>query len=627
MIVIAYWFGLGGPFIFDDIPNIVENKVFIEEKGVLEAAFSTKTGPLHRPVSMASLWLNHAIGGVDPWGYKLANLFIHILATLGVIAFVEQILRGMANRYTRMAWLDSSTQMHIAILSGLLWGLHPINLSSVLYVVQRMTSLSGMFALFGLALYCRGRNRIINGQAGWNSVLIACLLMFPLSVLSKENNLVWPIWIASVEWLVFGFAAPILWQRKLLKYATVATFVALLLVVLWVCVDNEWLQGWYKYRDFTLTERLLTQARVLWYYLYWILLPQLSSYGLYHDDIFVSTSLVNPWTTIVAITAWAFAASAIFFVRRRYPWITLFAIFFLVGHLLESTIVPLEMVHEHRNYIPSLSLMVIVAAIVVRLRQHEKFKTKAVLFCFLIVGVLFCITAIRAYQWASLPRLTWAHVQAHPNSPRSNYEAGVWYYDAYLNEKNKIKKAEYITYAQKYFERVSQVDTKEIGGLVGLLWIDSARGLGVMHVNNNYQELVNRLATGAVGEAKGGQLIGWYMCYKRGECKVELNLMRGILHSVLDNPGALSKVKGRLAHLFGLYLLEQKQKGAASYFELAISLEPSEGEYWIALIHTLINDGDSKKALQVYEKFASEQRDVFVAFNGKLESYRKSLRR
>lgn len=626
LIVAAYWQGLSGPFIFDDFPNIVNNQVFLEGKGIWDGAFSTNTGPLSRPVPMASLWLNYQFSGVDPWAYKLTNIIIHCLCVLAVIFFVQQLLRAYVYRQGAFTWLCTSAQWRIAILTGVLWGLHPINLSPVLYVVQRMTSLSGLFALAGLALYCCGRNRIIAGElSGWWSIVIACAFVFPLAILSKENNLIWPLWVIAIEWLLFRFSAPLVWQQKLFKYTVAIACVCFSLLSVWLVFNQQWIVAGYTYRDFTLTERFLTQSRVLWHYIYWIMVPQLNNFGLYHDDLPLSLSIWQPWTTVVAISGWVALIAAIVIVRKRFPWFSLAMVFFLIGHLLESSIFPLEMVHEHRNYIPSLTFIALIAIALVRLIGNQHYKVAGIILTLLVIGVLFFITATRVHQWSNLPRLTWANLQSHPLSVRANYEAGVWYYDAYLSTDDVDKRKEYAEYAQKYFQLASQYDQYEISGLVGLLWLESKTDTGITVASDTYKELIMRIHTHPIGEAKGAQLISWYQCYMGGECKIEMELMRTILSTLTDNERVAPRVKGRVSHLFGLAMLYQKNRESPVYIEKAISFDPHEGEYWVALIQAYIESGNNVKASLAYDRFSDEHPEVFARFQVKLHPYRAML--
>ena len=131
--------------------------------------------------------------------------------------------------------------------------------------------------------------------------------------------------------------------------------------VVTVLVNPELFLGGYEGRDFDLLQRLLTQARVLFLYLGLLLIPDIRRFGLYHDDLVTSTGLFDPSSTFLAVVAWAVIVVFILWgARRRAPWAFASA-WFLVGHGMESTIVPLEQMHEHRNYVPSVGIWIAAA--------------------------------------------------------------------------------------------------------------------------------------------------------------------------------------------------------------------------------------------------------------------------
>ena len=127
----------------------------------------------------------------------------------------------------------------------------------------------------------------------------------------------------------------------------------------------EAISAGYAGREFSLEERLLTQGRLLWRYLAWILLPNITDMGFQHDDIPISTGLFQPLTTLLSLIAWVVLLALSFVLRRRYPLLLLYVLFFLVGHSMESTILPLEMVYEHRNYLPSMPVCLLLASILI----------------------------------------------------------------------------------------------------------------------------------------------------------------------------------------------------------------------------------------------------------------------
>ena len=105
---------------------------------------------------------------------------------------------------------------------------------------------------------------------------------------------------------------------------------------------GKWLWAGYELRSFTLLERLLTEARVLWFYLGLIVLPRFEAFGLYHDDISLSTGLLMPWTTLPALLGLAGLVGIAWHVRNRAPLLAFGIAWFLIGHSLESTVLPLE---------------------------------------------------------------------------------------------------------------------------------------------------------------------------------------------------------------------------------------------------------------------------------------------
>src|SRR5690606_24880781 len=134
-------------------------------------------------------------------------------------------------------------------------------------------SLSGLFMVLGLGLYCVGRNRIIQGNSGWWFILLSVFIAFPLAVFSKENSLVWPVLVLLIECLVFGFQSPRPLEKKLFAYFSFLGALVLVGVILWLIFNVGWLERGYVHRDFDLYERVLTQPRVLWAYVYWIIVP------------------------------------------------------------------------------------------------------------------------------------------------------------------------------------------------------------------------------------------------------------------------------------------------------------------------------------------------------------------
>ncbi|MGH8313285.1 MAG: hypothetical protein ACRER9_08380, partial [Gammaproteobacteria bacterium] len=168
-VALAYTPGLSGGFMFDDITNIVMNPFLaLDHLGVhemLRAAFSVRSGPLYRPISMLSFALNLYFFGPHPFSFKLVNVVIHLANALLLLWLTRRLLINCRRRYG-FDW-SSGTLNWASLLIAAAWALHPLNLTAVLYIVQRMTSLAALCTLAAMLAYVYGRERSLAGKRGW----------------------------------------------------------------------------------------------------------------------------------------------------------------------------------------------------------------------------------------------------------------------------------------------------------------------------------------------------------------------------------------------------------------------------------------------------------------------------
>ena len=155
---LVYRPGLQGGFLFDDYPNIVDNKgvqpADTSLPSLVTAALSSPSSEIKRPLASLSFAANYLVTGIDPYGMKLTNLVIHLLNGLLVFLLASALLRSV----------PADQNPHAGIIAALIasaWMLLPINLTGVLYVVQRMESLANLFVLLGLLGYVTARCRML----------------------------------------------------------------------------------------------------------------------------------------------------------------------------------------------------------------------------------------------------------------------------------------------------------------------------------------------------------------------------------------------------------------------------------------------------------------------------------
>lgn len=426
LLFIVYANTINDEFHFDDTPNIVKAKnVHIKYPTLDELKKSTikhENGNLYRPVARISLALNWFFGGKDVTGYHLANIAVHILACFFLYLAIMVILRA-----PRAPNIPAEYAQFVALLAAVLWATNPIQTQAVTYIVQRMASMAAMFYVMGLYFYMRGRlsSRKVSAFAFYGATFLAYLL----AVGSKENAVMFPFALVLLEICFFADIKKIKDKRFILSTLFAVLGTAVLGVVLFaVFRDNPWqyftgLAGQYEDRPFTLGERILTQPRVIIFYLSQIFYPIADRLSLVHD-FWISSSLFNPWTTLPSILGvlGMLVFSTVYI--NRFKLLAFPLLFFFLNHAIESSIFPLEMVFEHRNYLPSMFLFLPVAAAfalgIEYFRSLGKKTTPAflVFFATLLVFLFGTGTYVRNMAWAEGKTLWKDAIQKAPRSAR-----------------------------------------------------------------------------------------------------------------------------------------------------------------------------------------------------------------
>jgi len=490
--VLAYSPGLQGPLFFDDVPNLLDNNlVKIEGRNFDDwrvAALSSDSGVLYRPVAMLSFALNYvAAGAFTPLSLKATNLAVHLGVGTLVYLLALALLQSPA---LRARYQQGGSRRLVAMLAASLWLLHPIHVSTVLYAVQRMAQLSALFTLLGLVVFSRYRLRWADTGAGFGEVLAAALwvaLLGALAILSKENGALLPWLIAVLEVTLFRGV----WAGRERQWSARAGWFALALPLLLLAalfiVSPESITGRYWAREFTLQERLLTEGRALWQYLSWLVFPNVLGMGFFHDDIAVSRSLFSPLTTALSLLGWLAVLAASLVWRRRYP-VTAFAVlFYLVGHSLESTVYPLELVFEHRNYLPSVGFAVLAAVgIAGAIARSRELRAEVAMSG--VVVILAALLVLRTQAWSDEMTLARFNVVNHPQSARANFFYANALFKRFeqaqaLGLDEEEQRALAVT-ARRYFERMHSIDPRDFAAPVMLYQLDTLYFPGLAQKND-----------------------------------------------------------------------------------------------------------------------------------------------
>ena len=592
--ILIYLPGLYGGFEFDDGANILDNPALkvdnLSRESILSVAVSGRSGPLGRSVSMLSFAANYYFTELEPFFFKLTNLFIHLIAGLGVYLFIRQLTLAL-NRGG-----EDKQVVLLAHLVGLttagLWLVHPLNVTSVLYIVQRMTSLAALFTFFALALYVLGRRKLIEGGHGKGLLLILLALgpLTGLATLSKENGALAPYLMLCVELAVFRFEC----REKRIRLFLYALFSAIVLIPVAMALVNyerliSYIASGYLQRDFSMTDRLLTQPQVLMFYLRLLLMPNAGQMGIYHDDFPISSSLTQSPGVFISAGAILLLIIAGLLAIRKAPALAIGILWFFVGHSLESTFLALEMVHEHRNYLPIVG-PIFVASYYFWRSDFTALPTRAKGgIAILVVAVFSVVTYIRSVEWSNLVDHAAIEVHNHPHSTRANYQMGRMYFMLYLNDDKNMGM---VKLADKYFARAAALERVSILPITAM--IQTAYKSGIEPAPDLVGVAAKRLQYGRSWEPNMVALANLVSCQVEQYCRIADTDMTALILAAIANPDASRGTKGAAHSLLGGYYANRmgNLELAAPHIKAAVDSEPDRIDFRLELarLYVAIDD-------------------------------------
>jgi len=418
----ALWPGLYGNFYLDDFPNLSP----LENAGsggspLLSYLLNPAVSGLGRPVAYLTFLLQKDAWPNDPFAFKVVNLAIHVAN-----AFAVFLIALLSTRLFLGPHSGSQRSIYLAFGCALVWLILPIHSSSVFYVVQRMTLLSATFSLIGIAGYLWIRHRFpvwTLRQYLWAGAFV---LFGFAGVLAKENSI-------QTGLLIWAFELTILAR---LSWRPSKAFVWLLLIgpflllILYLFTVNDVLSG-YAHREFTLKERLLTQAVIFWEYFSKVTFPTPERLHLFNDGGQVYAGLFSSLKVAFSVFSLLVLSLASVIWRKRYPWLAFAFLFFCFGHILESTFIPLELNFEHRNYLPSVGLVIgIVCFIFLNLRPFVWGWKKRMLFVAALSAWAVLISGVamlEARTWGSSKSFALSSLLDRQGSYRARQEAAAFF--------------------------------------------------------------------------------------------------------------------------------------------------------------------------------------------------------
>ncbi|MBU0730574.1 MAG: tetratricopeptide repeat protein [Proteobacteria bacterium] len=404
------------PFYFDDLPNITENtSIRINNLGVQEITEAIGNSPCkNRPVANLSFALNYFFHQYNLPGYHFINIIIHILTAFFFFLFLQITLNQVPMK------IPSGTNI-IALLATLLWLAHPVQTQTVTYVVQRMTGLAALFYI--LSCYCYAQARMEQNKAAGTHPkwFLAAIFSGLLSLGSKEISITLPFFIFLYEFYFFQDLKGS-WLKKQIPFIAGICLLLFLLVFFFAGGNPlQSIQNSFAYRDFNLTERLLTEFRVVIFYISLLLYPNPSRLTLEHDFA-LSSSLLSPPTTILAIVAVLLLLIFAFMISKKNRLLGFSLLWFFGNLALESSVIGIEIIFEHRLYLPSMFFIVIFTVLLFRTIQSSKIVLSVTIFI-LIVSCFW--TFQRNAAWSEPVRFYNDMIQKNPNKARPHFNLGL----------------------------------------------------------------------------------------------------------------------------------------------------------------------------------------------------------
>lgn len=415
----AYAPALGGAFVLDDLSNLNGLSQVEDRLSALVFVFSGEAGPLGRPLALATFLPQAAAWGENAEPFLRVNVLIHLLN--------GSILAWVLYRLCIVSRVEEGKAYFVTVAAAAIWLLMPLLASSSLMVIQRMTTLSATFALLGLAGYLQARQSIEH-QPARSLILMSISLVVGtvLAALAKESGALLPTLVLAMEATVLSKPGNVsAKQWRVWKSVFLILPASMIIVFLIWCVPYS--HELVLKRDFTAWERLLTESRILWQYLFYAFVPRPGKFGPFHDGYEVARTILDP-LTVLAFFGWVITLVLAVVWRRRFPLFAFAVLWFLGGHLLESTVVPLELYFEHRNYLPIVGP---IFSLCVFAGQLSALKGKAV---YAGMGIYVLMNALLLFSLTSLwgnPAIAAGYWQAQfPKSVRAGTTAAAYHLES-----------------------------------------------------------------------------------------------------------------------------------------------------------------------------------------------------
>lgn len=550
-IAYAYSNSLDVPWHFDDKTNILDNSWIqistLSWKEISGAMYGQLSGVLRQSAYLGfalNYYFAHLFTGdgfnTAPW--HVVNIILHILTSYLVFLLTFDLLKR-----ARPNW-NYTSHFGVSIVTALFFAVSPIQTQTVTYIVQRLAGSAAFWYLLTLYLYIKHRTlqkkyipylgnfllliwvmflwyaawfawrdyKLPSGIQGplicmaitlavcipiiWivakkgylgrrdgDHWLILAIITSFFALTTKENTITIPFFCWFYDYLFISGNDATFKKRSLAGWITVGIFGIMISPILINRIPQMYIE-----RDFNVWERVLTQFRVVWSYVFKAIYPNPSRLNL-DIEVVTSTSPVNPPSTLIAIIAW-FAVVILSFKNLSRDKLIPFCVLWFFGQLVvESSVLGLEMAYEHRIYLPSWGFFLLVALgihWIISIVSANMTLVKPTIMKWGTIGLLTVILCSISIAWTHDRNAVWADeialwrdiVAKSPGKPRPKVNLGyllVIDTEKLMNESQSAKtQAEFQKYeaqkmlnlseAEKLYHDALEIDPKSVYAMVNM---------------------------------------------------------------------------------------------------------------------------------------------------------------
>ncbi|UFS71053.1 tetratricopeptide repeat protein [Geomonas sp. RF6] len=434
------------PFLFDDDTSIVENPAVHGLQNFLSGGYAAVP---NRVVGYLSLALNYEIGGTNVFGYHLLNIAIHVVNALLVYALLRLTFRTPLFRRGCDDTEAGPSANYLPFLVALLFVAHPAQTQAVTYIVQRLTSLATLFFLLSMYLHVRWRLAELSGRGflsvGVLGTFLLSLVSAALAMKTKEIAFTLPFAVVLYELAFFGVPKRAVIPKLIPMILTAAIIPATMLNLTKPAAQilSDVHSATAVQTTLSRWDYLCTEFSVIVTYLRLLLLPVNQnldydypvSHTLFELRTLLSAAIL---VALVALGCWLWRKgskpAARDLLAPAYARLTAFGIFwFFLAISVESSLIPIvDVIFEHRMYLPSFGFFVAVVALVMMWVERKKdaapAAAKGAAVAIGAVALLFSgATLARNMIWQN-PVTLWQDVERKsPGKARPHVNLGTYY--------------------------------------------------------------------------------------------------------------------------------------------------------------------------------------------------------